>query len=81
VDAPHTVALQSDHGVAAVSGHSIATSLYTQAIRCKDAHTMRHASGVLQVTVLDKSKSDWHEHKRKAGIDEDLAEHQRSSNK
>jgi Bucentaur or craniofacial development len=35
----------------------------------------------LQVTVLDKSKSDWHEHKSKAGIDEDLAEHQRSLNK
>lgn len=36
---------------------------------------------MLQVTVLDKSQADWNEHKKEAGVDADLAHHQRSSNR
>lgn len=34
-----------------------------------------------QVTVLDKSQADWDEHKKNAGDNADLAEHNRSANR
>ena len=34
-----------------------------------------------QVTVLDKSKADWDQHKQQAGDDAELAEHNRSANR
>ncbi len=50
-------------------------------LACLRVGVLQECKLAAQVTVLDKSQADWDEHKKNAGDNADLAEHNRSANR